>query len=985
MNKYKYELVAMGGFMIKRSLKSGNKAVNRLKLVVLPLIVALMAIISVGGVTFYTSKGFLIDQMKNDGYNLSKQVASRIVDNHASIDAANEELESRIRVAAGTVISERDNLNSRFMIDLAKRLNVDELHLMDKYGNTLYSTLDGYIGWTPVEGHPLYDFVNGPDKEIMEDIRTDAKYGRLIKYGAVKAPEGEIVQVGILAENAEALTKRFSYQNIVENLASENEIVYASFLDNDLKTVADSDIEDIGKSYRGDKDLDKVKRGMPMASEWYYGRIGANVFEMVQPVYENEKVIGVLVIGFSMEQVYASIYKNFTISVIIAALMFVIFLYVQREYIIRPARLLDIHIGKIDMENNVKYRLPIIKGDTFEGLAHSINAILQKADTYLHQIRENKEELKASNEELAGALEQLTASDEELRAQYDEIQDYNKKLEQLKKKYEIAIEGTDSAVWEVNLEDDGIFISDEFQNIAQIKISEEDDIYELSSKLLMDEDQTVFINEYLKCKNGFSDGMHGRVRFKDKHGQIKWVFVRGRKISGSGGDPEIISGIIIDITSIKKKEEYIEYLAYHDHLTELPNRRSFMNKLKAELEGGKGGAVMLLDFDNFKGINDTLGHAYGDMVLKKISKLLKKIASKDIFVSRFGGDEFLILMSNEDSRAEIEQKVENIVSIFNEKFCIDGNEIYMNFSMGITMYPDDGEDAEKLIMNADTAMYRVKNSGKNGYKFFHTEMTKELKDRIEVEKILRNALDSGGFELMYQPQINVKTGIAEGYEALLRLKEHRISPAVFIPVAEETGLITEIGKWVTREAVSQMAKWREKGIGYKTVAINISTKQLNDEKYIYELDKLLKEYSIDPECLEIEITESVLLERTEETIAILNKLKELGVKIALDDFGTGYSSLSYLTFIPVDKIKLDKSLNDKFLAIDTIKVMDSIISLAHSLKLTVTAEGIEDAEQYKRLKVGRCDYIQGYLFSRPVTPEEIENLYDRNFVAEIIG
>lgn len=971
--------------MSKRSLKNENNAVNRLKLVVLPLIVALMAIIGVGGVTFYTSKGFLIEQMKKDGYNLSKQVASRIADNHVSLDAANEELEKRIRVAANTVIADSENINSRFMVDLAKQLNVDELHWLDSSGEILYSSVKGYQGWKPEKGHPLYDFINGPDRELMENIRPDAKYGRLVKYGSVKAPYGGIAQVGILAKNAESLTKRFSYQNIVENLAFEDEIVYATFLDNDLKAVADSDIEDIGKSYCGDKNLDRVRNGTAMASEWYYDKSGNNVFEMAQPVYKNDEVIGVLVIGFSMEQVYSVIYKNFIIAVIIAALMFVIFLYVQSEYIIMPAKLLDIYIGKIDIENNVNYRLPIITGDTFEGIAYSINNILEKTDKYFHQIKENKEELTASNEELAGALEQLTASDEEMRAQYDEIQEYNQKLEQLKKKYEIAIECTDSAVWEVNLEDDRVFISDEFKNIAQIKVSEEESIYELFSDILVKEDQSVLLREYLKCKNGTSDEMHGRMRVKDKHGNSKWVFVRGRKIRDSNGKPAIISGIIIDITSIKKKEEYIEYLAYHDHLTELPNRRSFMNRLKAELKKGTCGAVMLLDFDNFKGINDTLGHAYGDLVLKKISNLLRKISDGNTFVSRFGGDEFLILISNDDSRDKIEKKVEHIVNIFNEKFCIDGNEIYMNFSMGITMYPDDGGNAEKLIMNADTAMYMVKNSGKNGYKFFHTDMTQQLKDKIEVEKILRKAIANDGFELMYQPQINVDTGVSDGCEALLRLKGHSISPAVFIPIAEETGLITDIGKWVTREAASQMAKWRDKGLGHKTIAINISTKQLNDEKYIYELDEILKEYRIDPKYLEIEITESVLLERTEETVEILNNLKKLGVKIALDDFGTGYSSLSYLTFIPVDKIKLDKSLNDKFLEMDTIKVMDSIISLAHSLNLTVTAEGIEDVEQYKRLKVGRCDYIQGYLFSRPVTPEEIENLYDYNFVDEIIG
>lgn len=233
--------------------------------------------------------------------------------------------------------------------------------------------------------------------------------------------------------------------------------------------------------------------------------------------------------------------------------------------------------------------------------------------------------------------------------------------------------------------------------------------------------------------------------------------------------------------------------------------------------------------------------------------------------------------------------------------------------------------------------------------------------------------------MLYQPQVKVQTGEVVGFEALLRFRDYNIAPYLFIPVAEETGLITEIGKWVTKEAINQIIKWKEKGYEVKPIAINFSARQLNDDKYLKFLEETIKEGNVEPKYLEIEITESILLERTEETIEFLKRLKNMGVKIALDDFGTGYSSLSYLTYMPVDKIKLDKSLNDKFLEIENIKVMDSLISLAHSLNLEVTAEGIEEVEQYKRLKIGECDYIQGYLFSKPLKVEDAEKVYNHVF------
>jgi EAL domain-containing protein (putative c-di-GMP-specific phosphodiesterase class I) len=283
-------------------------------------------------------------------------------------------------------------------------------------------------------------------------------------------------------------------------------------------------------------------------------------------------------------------------------------------------------------------------------------------------------------------------------------------------------------------------------------------------------------------------------------------------------------------------------------------------------------------------------------------------------------------------------------------------------------------------MNADTAMYKIKRSGKNNMVFFHEDMNLEMKEKLNTENILRDAIKNDGFKLLYQPQVESATGEIIGFEALLRLKNHPIRPDVFIGVAEETGLIVEIGRWVLKEAVGQLKAWDQKGFKHKSVAVNFSIKQLRDTGYIDYLKQLLFEANLDPALIEVEITESILLENNEETFLFLNELKKSGFRIALDDFGTGYASFNYLTYIPVDKVKLDKSINDKFLKHENSDVIESLITLVHSLKLEITAEGIESWDKFEKLRFSKCDYIQGYLFSRPVEADEIEKIYEANMI-----
>lgn len=423
--------------------------------------------------------------------------------------------------------------------------------------------------------------------------------------------------------------------------------------------------------------------------------------------------------------------------------------------------------------------------------------------------------------------------------------------------------------------------------------------------------------------------------------------------------------LLTQLDEIEEQREYIEFLALHDPLTNLPNRRKFIEFLTKKINSNQSGAVVLLDLDNFKGINDTLGHVFGDKVLQTIAKRLESISHDGIFVSRFGGDEFLILMDN-NGQDKLDDLAILISEMFNKKFHVDNKEIEITSSMGITLFPDDSTDVDQLIMNADLALYSVKNLSKNGYKYFDETMKEHLLKKSYIEAILRDALKNDGFKLVYQAQVSLKDGSIYGYEALIRLKNHNVSPADFIGIAEEVGLIIPIGRIVTEKAIMQLSSWKSNSIYLKPIAINFSANQLHDSNYIEFLKGLLNKYDIESKYIEIEITESIFLENKNATLSFLKELRDMGIKIAIDDFGTGYSSLSYLTFLPVDKIKLDKSLNDRFLELKNIKVMDSLISLAHSLNLIVVAEGIELIDQVKRLKVGKCDYIQGYYFSRPL-------------------
>lgn len=428
--------------------------------------------------------------------------------------------------------------------------------------------------------------------------------------------------------------------------------------------------------------------------------------------------------------------------------------------------------------------------------------------------------------------------------------------------------------------------------------------------------------------------------------------------------------LIAQVAEIDSQRRYIDYLAFHDPLTGLANRRKFNEMLELSLRSGRNGAVVLLDVDNFKRINDTLGHVYGDKVLQAIGLRLLAFENTQISVSRFGGDEFLILIETPDDGLRLEQTVLKLKQLFQEPLSIEENQLEIQLSMGIARFPQDSQITDQLIMYADMSLYTVKSTTKGEFKYFDNAMAELLATKGFIEQLLKSAIQDDGFELVYQPQVSVSDLSCCCYEALLRLKSEPISPAVFIPIAEETGLIIQIGRIVTRKAVAQLAQWQNEGYANQTLSINFSAAQVHDSGYIDFLEGLLKHFKVSAENIEIEITENIFIENREMTLQFMGQIKTLGIKISIDDFGTGYSSLSYLTYLPIDKVKLDKSLSDKFLSLDDTSVMDNLISLAQSLGLEVVAEGIETAEQYAKLRDAGCNSIQGYYFSKPLKPQE---------------
>lgn len=348
-------------------------------------------------------------------------------------------------------------------------------------------------------------------------------------------------------------------------------------------------------------------------------------------------------------------------------------------------------------------------------------------------------------------------------------------------------------------------------------------------------------------------------------------------------------------------------------------------------------------------------------------------------VAKFSGDEFIIYFSEFREFEEIDNLLTHINKTLKEILILENKKVYITTSIGVSIYPTDAKEIEKLIVNADSAMYRVKEKGENGYLYFNEEMVKLLQERANIESAIRDSVDKNLFKMVYQPQVSLYTGRITGLEALIRMKNYRYTPDVFIPIAEETGSIIPIGRWVIKTVIEQISEWLKEGVEVKPIAINFSPKQLMDKSFHQYLNNILDQYDIPAKYVEIEITENILIDNIEETLCFLNKIKNLGIKMALDDFGAGFSSIKYLSTLPIDKVKLDKSMINKFTSEDKDEVIRSIVQLSHCFELSFLAEGVEDEFTMLKLKACGCDTIQEYYFSKPLEVEEIKNIMNITF------
>ena len=437
---------------------------------------------------------------------------------------------------------------------------------------------------------------------------------------------------------------------------------------------------------------------------------------------------------------------------------------------------------------------------------------------------------------------------------------------------------------------------------------------------------------------------------------------------------------------LKKNYAHIEQLAYHDGLTGLYNRVAFMKyayKIFHDASvGASKHAIFFIDLDNFKNINDTLGHDYGDLLLKDVSdRMLSCIASDDI-LARNGGDEFLILKNRFDTVDDLENFASQLVNVVHHPFILNDETAVVSMSVGIAVFPNNGLTVSELIKNADIAMYNAKNSGKNSYRFFDSYMEDDVNRKNNLADILSHVIDKNEIYLQYQPQVNVESGQVTGYEALMRIESELvgfISPAEFIPIAEETGIINILGEWALIEACNFNQVLIKSGFGPLRVSVNVSTTQLKDDHLIDIIKSIPEKTGMDLKHLEIEITESVLMNSFEHNLKLINQMKELGCSIALDDFGTGYSSFNYLTQIPIDTLKIDKSFIDGICSNEKDRcIADSIIDLAHKMDISVVAEGVEDNEQLQILQNQFCDTLQGYLFSKPLNSTDFIELLSKH-------
>ncbi len=484
----------------------------------------------------------------------------------------------------------------------------------------------------------------------------------------------------------------------------------------------------------------------------------------------------------------------------------------------------------------------------------------------------------------------------------------------------------------------------------------------------------------------------GEIWNRRKNGETYPEWLTITKIQDPASDSTMYAGIFSDITDRKKSELLIKNLAYYDPLTKLPNRQLLFDRLDTALVNAHKKqclmAVLFIDLDHFKRINDSLGHSVGDKVLCEVSQRIAQCISETDTLARIGGDEFVILLHEVADQDDVYRVAQQVVESLNSPLQICERELFLTTSVGCSIYPQDGQSREELLKNSDTAMYRAKSNGRNRFCFYSAEMNEQSKMKLALENRLHSAVENGELFLEYQPKVDTHSHKIVAVEALVRWQDKvlgRVAPDLFIGVAEDIGLISEIGRWVLKEAMMQGQRWLEQGMIPLKIAVNASVKQFTNQDFVQQIRDLLEETGLNPHQLDIEVTESNVTDDLDFMFNCLKEIRELGIGVSMDDFGTGYSSLSMLTKMPLDQLKIDRAFIDGIPdKKECRELVSTIIVMAHNLGLTVVAEGVETTEQLMFLKDHKCEQVQGYLFSKPVSADAIFDMVNAELATTTI-
>lgn len=641
------------------------------------------------------------------------------------------------------------------------------------------------------------------------------------------------------------------------------------------------------------------------------------------------------------------------------------------------------------MDELVRHLNHMAGGDFSERLpaelltSHDEIGRVAKAIDFMQISRQQAEwELQASNEELSATYGQLSATESELRVQLEQLSIKTQELAQSEERYRVVAAGSKDAIWDWNVKAMTVtLLGDWAENLHIAHSFTECDLFDprVTAKIHPDDwdKRRQKIKEHL---SGKAPEYVCEYRIIAPDGETLWVLGRGKALFDADGQPMRMAGSMTDITREKLQNMKVHHLAYHDVLTGLANRLAFLEKLSVELDVQDGcgtGALFFIDLDNFKIINDTMGHAVGDRFLIQTADALKKVA-REQFVARLGGDEFMIIFSGVTDRQIISEFARKLIQAVGE-VCISVHDpLAVTLSIGIALYPDDGCDTESLLKNSDIAMQCAKKQGKHRYEFFTDDMEKDIIRKMHLEAGLRKALKNEEFVLYYQPIVNVDKQLV-AFEALVRWESPDyglVSPAQFIPIAEESNLIVQIDEWVMQKACLFGKRLHDSGLENVSISVNVSVKEWLQDDFTDKVISVLKKTAFSKDYLNLEIVETMLIENFKKVTDKICELQEQGIRISLDDFGTGYSSLTYLSELPVNTLKIDKSFVDAVLENSNYAaIVGTVIQLAHKMGFDVIAEGVETAEQLSFLREVKCDKMQGYFISRPLPEEKVWQKY----------